>query len=255
MRARVYVRVCGCDVVWQHDTTTTTPSLRLAFLRLRSAKALASSSSPNSSSSSWLLHELIKFTNSAYLLHQAQQVWSSSSSSSSSFVIKSTVFIKSMHQVLMNLMNRQRGRLRAICVRGGRVRQVRSSTTTSSSSMVIELIKFTKWAYQSHQVCSSSLSCSSSQIGHFVCPYKNTHVLPPPPPHTHARARAPPPKYIRLSPTPVLRRRVAASDAIADPATVAANASAAPTPMRHILQASRRIRGHRSYCHADGQTL
>jgi hypothetical protein len=61
---------------------------------------------------------LIKF---GHQVHEVYQDGLSISSSSSSLFIKLIVFIKSTHQVLMNMTNRQHGRLRAVRVRVVRV--------------------------------------------------------------------------------------------------------------------------------------
>jgi hypothetical protein len=61
---------------------------------------------------------LIKF---GHQVHEVYLDGLSISSSSSSLLIKFIVFIKSTHQVLMNLTNRQHGQLRAVRVRVVRV--------------------------------------------------------------------------------------------------------------------------------------
>ena len=153
--ARVCVRVCVVVVLCGRATLQ--PRRRRCALRLCDC-AKQSACIPK-------LVQLIKFTMVAPQAHRIHQARSSIASRSSCMVINRIklakyvyqfhqvhqvrlssfiVFIKSTHQVLMNLMNRQHGRLGAVLVRGGRVRQVCSSIASSSSSMIIYLIKFTK---------------------------------------------------------------------------------------------------------------
>jgi hypothetical protein len=80
------------------------------------------------STSSQVSSVIINYITLIKLGHQVHEVYQdglSISSSSSSLFIKLIVFIKSTHQVLMNLTNRQRGRLRAVRVRVVRVHACR----------------------------------------------------------------------------------------------------------------------------------
>ena len=168
VRARVCARVCGCGVVWPRNTSTTTPSLRLALVRLRQAKRLHPQARPthqvyhgcsaSSSHTPSAIINCIKIIMYGHQSHQVSQVCLSISSSSSSSFIK----FYSVHQVNASSFDELDESTTRAVGSGSRSRWSRSP------SVLINCIKLIKYDHLSHQVYQVGLSISSISSSLFI---------------------------------------------------------------------------------------